>query len=242
METVQQLADRTGIKANTIQKALRNFRTNSPDEAEKMGLNQSAKIARSLQLSPELAAMVSKPKTKGRKPTRINQSLPIYPVTLNGTEQPAQKPKQFQPAQKQRKDWKTFWAGLNLANFGIFMIRLSIFALGARASWGVFYFAHLLDPLPVAILEAFSLEFIYIGISLTPLDKIGGKRAGLIAFFALVVSILYNVLASAQMEHPGIFEDLTGPRFWLMAFLHGSPMAILAFIVMRFLFNHIKIK
>lgn len=240
METIRELADRTGMKANTIQKILRNFRDKHPGPASVMGIDKDTKIALSLPLSSNLVESLLKSKPKGRKP-KTTPAMPAGPeLPANGTSNHPPKPKPIKTGPAPAGWIGNLWKSANLKNFGVVMIRLSIFSMGTRASWGVFSFSALLDPLPLAIIEACSLELIYIGLTFAPVDDDGKKNVLWVSASALFVSVLYNVLASAHQQSPGIFENLDSWLFWVMAFLHGSPMAILNFVTLFVIFDHIK--
>lgn len=151
-----------------------------------------------------------------------------------------EKPKNGNPPQRPAQ-MKTIQAKIETpSRLGLWLVRGAVAALGIRASYGVFVFAYSLVPFHFALIEAFSLELTYIGITFLQLDRVGRKWALGVALGAMFVSILYNVLAAAIMEDSMIFTGLRGLKFWGLAALHGAPMAALAFLVSWFIVQHIK--
>jgi hypothetical protein len=110
--------------------------------------------------------------------------------------------------------------------------------LGAAASYGVYYFAAQFVPFPVAIFEAAAFELTYIGLaSMKGLSDRQSKYAQRVAIGAVIVSVIYNTLAGAIHQDETILKDLSGFYFWLIAIVHGAPLAILAYFVSDLIFK-----
>lgn len=112
--------------------------------------------------------------------------------------------------------------------------------LGLAASFGVYFFSMRFVPEWVAIGEAMAFELTYIG--LTASRAISGakyKRARWVSMAAVAVSVIYNTLAAALHLHPEVLDILKptengfwpGVGFWVVAMLHGAPLAILGFFI-----------
>ncbi len=112
--------------------------------------------------------------------------------------------------------------------------------LGLAASFGVYFFSTRFVPEWVAIGEAMAFELTYIG--LTASRAISGakyKRARWVSMAAVAVSVIYNTLAAALHLHPEVLDILKptengfwpGVGFWVVAMLHGAPLAILGFFI-----------
>ena len=112
--------------------------------------------------------------------------------------------------------------------------------LGLAASFGVYFFSTRFVPEWVAIGEAMAFELTYIG--LTASRAISGakyKRARWVSLAAVGVSVIYNTLAAALHLHPEMMDILKptengfwpGVGFWVVAMLHGAPLAILGFFI-----------
>lgn len=113
--------------------------------------------------------------------------------------------------------------------------------LGLAASYGVFVFASHFFPPIVAIIEAGAFELTYIGLAtMKGLSEKQKMTARNVAVGALVTSIVYNTLAGALIMEPSIFDDLNPFSFWLVAIVHGAPLAVLAYFVSTLVFNSKK--
>lgn len=110
--------------------------------------------------------------------------------------------------------------------------------LGLAASYGVFYFADYFVPAWVAIAEAAAFELTYIGLAaLQGLTDKQRSYATKVSLGAVAVSIIYNSLAGALHQDPQILKNLPLVWFWIVAILHGAPLAILAYLVADLLFH-----
>jgi hypothetical protein len=112
------------------------------------------------------------------------------------------------------------------------LARLPLPMLALAASYGVYSFARLFVPDPVAIIQAAAFELTYIGLAVTrTLDRAQRKRATLISIGAVVASIVYNTLAGWFHRQPELLST-GGDIAWLMlAILHGAPLAWVAYLV-----------
>ena len=122
--------------------------------------------------------------------------------------------------------------------------------LGLAASYGVYYFALQFAPQFVAIGEAAAFELTYIGLAamknLTDRQAVVARRVSL---GAVAVSVIYNTFAGVIHFRPDILTSLVGEGgflnidpvlLWIVAIIHGSPMAILAFFVADLIFHQKK--
>lgn len=112
------------------------------------------------------------------------------------------------------------------------LARLPLPMLALAASYGVYSFARLFVPEPVAIIQAAAFELTYIGLAVTrTFDAAQRRRATLISVGSVVASIVYNTLAGWFHRQPTLLEGAT-PVAWLMfAILHGAPLAWVAYLV-----------
>lgn len=112
------------------------------------------------------------------------------------------------------------------------LARLPLPMLALAASYGVFSFALLYAPLWVAIVQAAAFEVTYIGLAVTiGLSADERKRATAISVGAVVVSIVYNTLAGLFHRNPEWLHTLPWYGEIIGAFLHGAPLALVAFLV-----------
>jgi hypothetical protein len=96
------------------------------------------------------------------------------------------------------------------------LARLPLPMLALAASYGVYSFARLFVPDPVAIIQAAAFELTYIGLAVTrTLDRAQRKRATLISVGAVVASIVYNTLAGWFHRQPELLST-GGDIAWLM--------------------------
>ncbi len=113
--------------------------------------------------------------------------------------------------------------------------------LGLAASYGVYFFASQFVPYPVAIIEAAAFELTYIGLaSMTGLSPSLRTYARIVSIGAVIVSVIYNTIAGAIHQDSTIIQDLSAFWFWLIAVLHGAPLAILAYFVADLIFHQKK--
>ena len=104
--------------------------------------------------------------------------------------------------------------------------------LGLAASYGVFAFSRVFVPDFVAVIEAAAFELTYIGLAcMGGGNKDFRDRAKLIAIGAVATSVIYNTLAAALHLNPSLFQNLHWAWFWTISFLHGCPLAVLAWQV-----------
>lgn len=113
--------------------------------------------------------------------------------------------------------------------------------LGLAASYGVYFFASQFAPFWVAVGEAAAFELTYIGLSamknLTDKQQVVARR---VSVGAVVVSVVYNSIAGVIHYDPGIIESLSGIWLWVVAVVHGAPLAILAYFVADLIFHQKK--
>ena len=110
--------------------------------------------------------------------------------------------------------------------------------LGLAASYGVFYFAAFFAPVWVAIGEAMAFELTYIGLSITKgLTDKQQARAAMVAKGAVLVSIIYNSLAGVMHLQPDWFKQMNAVWVWVLACVHGLPLALLAYQVATLLLH-----
>jgi hypothetical protein len=104
--------------------------------------------------------------------------------------------------------------------------------LGIAASWGVFHFADVFSPMPIAIFEAIGFELVYIGLStLRDVPDKFRKYRQYVSLGAVGVSVVYNSLSAWLVLQPDLF---TGLHFgWQIAvsIAHGLPIALLGYFV-----------
>lgn len=125
-----------------------------------------------------------------------------------------------------RLDWRSILA------------RLPLPMLALAASYGVYSYALLFVPEPIAIIQAAAFETTYIGLAVTrTLDAAGRRRATAISLGAVTASIIYNTLAGWFHAQPQILIA-AGDIAWLcLAVLHGAPLAWVAFLVASLLLH-----
>lgn len=101
--------------------------------------------------------------------------------------------------------------------------------LALAASYGVWSFNLLFVPGWVAFVSAAAFELTYVALAFTPTSD--PKRAVHVSIAAVVVSVLYNVLASLFVRQPGLLVDTPLWGDVALAVLHGAPLAIVAYHV-----------
>jgi hypothetical protein len=116
-----------------------------------------------------------------------------------------------------------------------FLILITLPMLGLPASYGVYLFASQFAPEAIAIIEAASFELTYISLSASKkLYKLQRKKAKVVALAAVFVSVVYNIIAGKihVLNESQVFTDTLGPVwFWILAIVHGAPLALLAYFV-----------
>lgn len=119
-------------------------------------------------------------------------------------------------------------------NWRGFLARWPLPLLGLAASYGVYRFALVFVPVWVAIVTASAFEFVYIGLAVY--DGFGEKErreALYVSLGGVVTSILYNVLDGYFHRRPALLDAMPWWGDLLLAFVHGAPLAVLAFLVSR---------
>jgi hypothetical protein len=119
---------------------------------------------------------------------------------------------------------KANWRGL-LAGLPLPMLALA-------ASYGVYSFALLFVPPWVAITQAAAFEMTYVGLAvLIGLDTEQRRRAGLISYGAVGVSIIYNSMAGFFHRQADALAALPWWGDAILSALHGAPLALVAYFV-----------
>ncbi len=217
--TIQEIAEVKAIDPQSVKKAIHRI-MKDPANLERFDIPEDF-VPNGGQLPEKLADRLLKKKVR-----KTREKTPVNEVPELEFEKPVKTPR---PLKKTR-----------IPAFGLWLIRLAVACLGFRASFGVYTFAAELVPWPIALIESCSLELTYIGLTFITLDDKDGRRATWIALGALLVSVLYNTLASALMQDRQIFQNLTGFWYWLVSVLHGAPLSILAYLVSDMLFHRNK--
>lgn len=121
--------------------------------------------------------------------------------------------------------------------------RLPLPMLALAASYGVYSYALLFVPEWVAIIQAAAFEATYIGLAVTRgLDTQQRQKATLISITAVVVSVVYNSLAGLFHRQPDLLQNADRLLNSGLAFLHGAPLAIVAYYVADLLLHSEKQK
>lgn len=108
--------------------------------------------------------------------------------------------------------------------------RLALPLLALPAAWGVYQFQLLFVPWFIAALAALAFETVYLGLAVAPTHS--PRRAVTISAAAVIVSAVYNALASALHLRPDLLAPpLSLASVALLALLHGAPLAVLAYAV-----------
>lgn len=107
--------------------------------------------------------------------------------------------------------------------------------LALAASYGVYQFNLLFTPAWVALISAAAFELTYVALAFTPTDDT--KRATYVSIAAVVVSVLYNVLAALFVRRPDLLIGTPWYGDVLLAALHGAPLAIMAYNVAALLMH-----
>lgn len=117
-------------------------------------------------------------------------------------------------------------------NWRAILSRAPLPMLALAASWGVYSFAAMYVPQWVAIVQAAAFELTYIGLAITRgLTDEQRKRATAISIGAVVVSVLYNSIDGFFVRNPTWLIGLPWEAEALGAFLHGAPLAVVAYLV-----------
>ena len=116
--------------------------------------------------------------------------------------------------------------------------RLPLPTLALAASYGVYSFAALFVPPWVAIVQAAAFELTYIGLAaVADLGPAQRKRAAMVSIAAVVVSVVYNTLAGLFHRNPDWLLNLDPWHEWVLAVLHGAPLAWVAYVVAQLLLH-----
>lgn len=115
------------------------------------------------------------------------------------------------------------------------LARLPLPMLALSAAYGVWQFQALFVPLWVALVSAAAFELTYISLALAPVQDT--RRATAVSVAAVVVSVLYNVLAALFVRRPALLLDTPLWGDVLLALLHGAPLAIVAYNVAALLLH-----
>lgn len=210
MTTVKQLADRRGIQAASVQKWLKR------------------RHALSLSPSDEVPEEIAESFLKSTGTVSANG---------NGThsEKPTPQPQSLAPFYRNKAEKPTT---STLSTFQKWAPIIPLPLLGIPASYGVYHFALQFVPQWVAVVEAGAFEATYIGLAAAnSLPKELRGQATRISWGAVWVSVIYNTIAGALSREPELFnrlqsEDTFGAvLFWLLALVHGAPLAVLAYLV-----------
>lgn len=110
--------------------------------------------------------------------------------------------------------------------------RASLPLLTLGAMYGVYSFSALFVPELVAVIIAGAFELVYVGLAIaTDLDDKQRQKAKWISLGAVAVSVSYNWAAGILHTTPGLFGQLDSFAHWILAGLHGAPLAVLAYLV-----------
>lgn len=206
MTTVKQLADRRGIQPASVQKWL--------------------KRRHAISLSPN-----------DEVPDEIAQSFlkSTGTVTANGNGTHAEPTPTLAPFYRRAVEKPTT---SKLSTFQKWAPIVPLPLLGIPASYGVYHFALQFVPQWVAVVEAGAFEATYIGLAAAnSLPKELRGQATRISWGAVWVSVIYNTIAGALSREPELFDRLQSADtfgavlFWLLALVHGAPLAVLAYLV-----------
>lgn len=127
---------------------------------------------------------------------------------------------------------------MNRFPWRIVLSRLSLPLLAVPASYGVYTFSSVFVPERVAQFNAAAFEMVYIGLAVAPLRHDQTRKADIIAWCAVFVSVVYNWLAGWFYINPGMQQwFMSDWQAAILALLHGAPMAVLAFAVTRLLLH-----
>lgn len=126
---------------------------------------------------------------------------------------------------------------INLLTLAEIIPALSLPMLALSAAYGVYFFAVQFVPPFIAVIEAASFELIYIGLAMIKTSDDGRKYARYVSVGAVGVSIIYNTIAAAIHQKPDLLIDLAPTLRWIISFVHGAPLAVLAYLVSDLLFH-----
>lgn len=110
--------------------------------------------------------------------------------------------------------------------------------IGLSASYGVYHFSSQFMPQPFPLIEAAAFEFIYI--RLTMMKGLSDKMRTLarrVSIGAVLVSVVYNTISARMYMDSGWMDDSGQMVFWIMAILHGLPLAVIGYFVVEVHFH-----
>lgn len=214
MATVKQLAESRGIQPGSVQKWLKRRHALSLSVSEEVPEGIASEF-----LGAQSTATVNGSALKPENLARLNEiaSAPFYRRQAEKT------------AGNKDGALTTFqrWAPI-----------IPLPLLGIPASYGVYHFALQFVPQWVAVVEAGAFEATYIGLAAAnSLPKELRGQATRISWGAVWVSVIYNTIAGALSREPELFNQLQSADtfgavlFWLLALVHGAPLAVLAYLV-----------
>lgn len=209
--TANQIAEKTDVKPTTIVRFCKRNRITLPD-GTRIGVNDPL---------PKQVVTKYLP-LNGSTPPKEEKTAPRKPSVR--TEQIRSKANN-----SAKPDWARIAAVLPLPT------------LGLVASYGVFSFARIFVPWPMAAMEAISFEVVYIALAAVKgLDEDQQKRARQISVGALVVSALYGSLAALFHRMPQVLDQLDFGFDLALSILHGFPVPLLAYLVATLLIHRKK--
>lgn len=218
-KTVRQLAEVRGIQPGSVQRWLKRNHTLA------LGVDEivPTEIAEEFMRSRQAVDMAPAPVINDRLPTPPNIPAPTSDA----------------PFYRRQAETKQSSQPGKLTAFQRWAPIVPLPLLGIPASYGVYHFALQFVPQWVAVVEAGAFEATYIGLAAAnSLPKELRGQATRISWGAVWVSVIYNTIAGALSREPELFTRLTadggtlgGVLFWLLALVHGAPLAVLAYLV-----------
>lgn len=110
--------------------------------------------------------------------------------------------------------------------------------LAAASSYGVYSFSSIFMPPWMALLSSMAFELVYISLSYTILTtekmKVDAQR---VAIGAVIVAIIYNVIAGYLHLRPLLMSTLTDGVVFILAIIHGAPLATVAYLYAQLMFH-----
>ena len=167
----------------------------------------------------------------------VDQAKPLKPELSQPADQPGKQPGKTPIIEKQLNINYFDQRGNNWALIREAVPASALPMLGLAASYGVYFFAVQFVPVFIAVIEAASFELIYIGLAMIKVDKEQKQYARYVSQGAVAVSVLYNSIAAAIHLQPSLIENLDLVMTWILAVIHGAPLAVLAYLVSDLLFH-----
>jgi hypothetical protein len=224
MATLKTIAPQLGVKPDTLRRKLKAAPHNL-----KIGINQELPEEVVKKLLPQSAPLRSDPDQPKPAPPKPLNPKPQKPAPLVSESAIKKANVGFVTKPRFSVNWETVLPVLPLP------------MLGLAASYGVYLFSSFFVPDLVAIGEAAAFELTYIGLAMT--KRLGEKqqnRAYWVAFAAVGVSVVYNTLAGVMHLEPDWFQNMRPVWVWVLAAVHGLPLAALAFQVAQLLLHRRK--